>query len=74
MRRYVCSIQGDSSVYTFEEEGLGNRRDGDEGCGVREALGVVFGSENGYGVGRGAECFHAFIGLLTVVESRCHAV
>ena len=61
-------------MHAFEEQQFGDRRDGDERCGVREAFGVVGGAEDGYGVVWAAEGFHAFIGLLAVVEGGCHAV
>ena len=36
--------------------------------------GIVFGSENSYVVVWSAECFHALIGLLSIVQSWCHAM
>ena len=39
-----------------------------------ETFGVVGGAENGYGVGGRAEGFHAFVGLLAVVEGWRHAM
>ena len=39
-----------------------------------ESFGVVGGPENSYGVVWRAEGFHALVGLLTVIESGCHAM
>ena len=72
--RNVSCVEGDGSVHGFDEEGFGDGRDGDEGGGVGEALGVLFGAVDGDFVGGGAEGFHAFVGLLAVVEGGRHAV
>lgn len=61
-------------MYAFEEKGFGNRGDGDEGGGVCKAFGVALRTEDSYGVGGRAESFHAFVGLLAVVQGWCHAV
>ena len=61
-------------MYAFEEEGFGDRRDGDEGGGVCEAFGVVGGAEDGYAVVWAAEGLHALVGLLAVVERWSHAM
>lgn len=61
-------------MHAFEEEGFGNGRDRDEGGRVCKTFGIVYGAENGYGVGGRSKCFHAFVGLLAVVEGWCHTV
>jgi hypothetical protein len=61
-------------VYALKKEGFGDWRDGDIGSRVCKALGIVGGPENGYGVVWIAEGFHAFVGLLAIVERWCHAM
>jgi len=61
-------------VYSFQEYVLGHRWDGYERCGVLETGCVAVGTEYGNFVGGGSECFHAFVGLLAVVEGGGHAV
>jgi len=61
-------------VYGFREYLLGDRRDGYERCRVLQTGGVAVRPEDGDFVIGGSEGFEAFVGLLTVVEGRGHAV
>lgn len=56
------------------EDGLRNRRDGDEARRVRQACGIALRAEDGDFVVRRAEGLHALVCLLAIVERRCHAM
>ena len=56
------------------EDGLRNRRDGDEGRRVCQSCSIALGAEDGDLVVRGAESLHALVCLLAIVERRCHAM
>ena len=47
----VLGVQGHGGVDAFKEQVLGHGRDGDEGGGVGEAVGVLPGAEDGDGAG-----------------------
>lgn len=75
MRRDVGGVHGDGEVHAFQEVLFGDWGNGDIGCRVGHAAGVLVGAEDGDFLVTGeAEAFYAFVGLLPVVESGCHAV
>ena len=71
---HISGIKSDGEVHTAQEMRFRYRRDGDEGGGVGHTGRVLRGAEYGDAVGRGAEGFDAFIGLLAVVEAGGHAM
>lgn len=61
-------------MYAFGEYGFRDRRDGDHCCRVCQPGGIAGWSEDGNFIIGGAEGFHAFVGLLPVVEGGGHAM
>ena len=61
-------------MYALVENRFGDWRDGDEACRVRHACSIAGGSEDGDFVVRRAESLQALIGLLAIIEPRCHAM
>ena len=54
---------------------FGDRGNGDVGCGMGHAAGVLIRAEyDNFLVARQAEAFYAFVGLLAVIEGGGHAV
>lgn len=70
----VGSIQRHSVVNSLNEEIFGDRRHGNEARRVRNSGSISLGTEDCDLVVRSAKCFHALIGLLSIVKTRSHTM
>ena len=74
VRRNIFGVEGNSGFYSGDEQVGRYRRDRDNICRMLHPYSIAIRSEDLNIAGRITECLKAFVGLLTIVQSRGHAM